>query len=137
MAEQLEFFFEEVATIDENGNIIGLDIDKAEERFGNSPDLELLKEEIEEQEDTMYPMINPDGPNGEAIPMRNCLNTKVKNEWKSYITGAVATNILDAIMSKNYKKGAKLLIKHGVRGSIPGIVVTLGQHWYACYKEVG
>lgn len=131
------FFFEEVVTMDKNGNITGIDTDKAEEKFGYSRELELLKEDIEKQEYTMQPMINPDGPNGEALKMRNCLNKKIKNEWKSYITGAVATNILDAIISKNYKKGAKLLIKHGVRGSIPGIVVTLGQHWLACNKEVG
>ncbi len=125
-----------MVTIDEDGNLVGIDIHKAEKELGDSPELELVKEEVEEQEDNMQPMINPDGPINEAAPMRNCLNKKISNEWNSYITGAVASNIIDAVLTKNYKKGAKFLIKNGVKGSRAGIIYTLGPHWVACYNEV-
>lgn len=45
LEKELEFLFEEVITLDENGEPKEIDIDKAEENFGDSPEMELLREE--------------------------------------------------------------------------------------------
>lgn len=137
LEKELEFLFEEVITLDENGEPKEIDIDKAEENFGDSPEMELLREEakkLEEQKNTIQPRINPSGPNGEATPVRKCMNNKIKEEWGMYLSGAVFTNLIDALASGNYKKGAKYLAKAGIRTTGVSAAVTLGGFWVTCYN---
>lgn len=136
LADILEYVFEEAGIEDEHGNLVNIDTDKVEEKFGKSPELESLKEAIKKAENSMQPKINPDGPDGKGAEMRKCTDAKIKNEWKEYIGDATGASIVNAVLSKNYKKGAKLLIKKGVKGSQAGIVYTLGKHWVQCALTV-
>lgn len=136
LANVLEFVFEEAVIEDKHGNIVDIDTAKIEEKFGDSPELESLKEAIKKEKNSIQPMINPDGPDGQGAKMRKCTDAKIKNEWGQYITDATGAGVVGAIMNKNYKKGAKLLIKNGVKGSYAGIVYTLGKHWVQCFATV-
>lgn len=59
---------------------------------------------------------------------------KIKEEWGMYLSGAVFTNLIDALASGNYKKGAKYLAKAGIRTTGVSAAVTLGSFWVTCYN---
>jgi len=136
LAGKMEVFFEEVVIKNDTGDPVGIDKNKLEKEFGDDPEFDSLQKMIAEEDNDIQPMINPSGPTGKGAEMRRCQDKKIVQEWKGYLTGSVISNIIDAMMSGNYKKGAKLLIKNGVKGSVPGIASTLAIHWYECYQEV-
>lgn len=56
LAKHLEFIFEEAALKDDNGNVIGFDANKIEEKFGPIPEIEKLKTISNPDEVTIKPM---------------------------------------------------------------------------------
>ncbi|WP_342513942.1 hypothetical protein MKY34_03945 [Sporosarcina sp. FSL K6-1522] len=126
LAAELEFMFEEAIIKDELDNPIGLDIKKIESRYGEVPS------ELQELENEITPMINPSDPHGIADKIRVCMRNSVKNEWGVILGGAVIGTFYGYIEGKNYIKAAKLLIKHGARGTVMGIAGSLTAQYIGC-----
>jgi len=116
LAKHLEFIFEEAALKDDNGNVIGFDANKIEEKFGPIPEIEKLKTISNPDEVTIKPM---------NAAVDRCVEKKIKSEYGDIITGAAIGAIVDYISERNYKMAAKKAIALGLRGSVVGIAIDL------------
>jgi hypothetical protein len=129
LAEQLEFVFENAFELDENGRIVDVDLNFIERENNGVVPAEFLeiKSAINEQK--------------RSGPMRNaaldrCLNSKLKNEYGSIISGAIVGTIFDYMYQKEWVLAAKQLIKVGVKGTVFGIVGSVSVMWVQCNYQV-
>ncbi|WP_347548560.1 hypothetical protein ABFG93_13600 [Pseudalkalibacillus hwajinpoensis] len=84
LAKKLEFVFEEATTKDAEGNIISIDIEKVEAKYGTSPELENLKEVTEAQQANSNANTNDDDKitTGESIDIG--LPMVPSNDYKDF-----------------------------------------------------
>ncbi|MGG1596069.1 hypothetical protein [Terribacillus saccharophilus] len=137
-AEQLEFVFEEAATKDSDGNIISLDIEKIEQKYGSSPELEKVKKDQEAF--LQNPTLNTQNcgasstlrASGVILPIgvgdeeeMKCFEDGVKSFFVDLVPTTALTTAYQYILDKDYTGAAKKLIKAGAKGSIYGIAGTL------------
>lgn len=130
LAKALEFMFEEAFVKDYAGNPVSLDFKKVEAEFGQIPELESLANEINQSNNEIMPMLNPGY--GGAGEINNCIYTKVANEWGNIVGSSAMVAGIQAIIEKNYLKGAKLLIKGGAKGSAYVIAGNLAWFYVTC-----
>ncbi|SET49603.1 hypothetical protein SAMN05421676_105100 [Salinibacillus kushneri] len=141
LAKELEFIFEKAATRDKDGNIIDINVEKLENKYGPSQQLEELKElkkglktETEEQLKSQSPIASVSSGQD---PVDRCIQRKIENGFADLVTGAFIGAIVDDIRNKDYIGGAKKLIKNGVKGSPVGIGVTLTSYLFTCLWTAG
>lgn len=132
LAKVLEFMFEEAIVKDYAGKPLSIDFKKIEDEFGQVPELESLKKEVEQSNDQITIMINPSGPDGTAGEINRCIYNKIANEWKGAIGASAMAAGIQAVAEKDYLKGAKLLIKGGAKGSAYGIAGSLAWWYVTC-----
>lgn len=136
LAQILEFVFEEAAIIDSSGNIIDLDFEKIESKYGEDPKLRQLQRE-------MKPTTTLAGFNYKTISRPNsdyanaCLNKKIKNNWKETLALANIGAIIDYALQKEFGKAAASLVKAGVRSNLIGISATLALYTGQCIVKAG
>ncbi|MCY9138384.1 hypothetical protein [Peribacillus frigoritolerans] len=141
LADELEYIFEEASIKDENGNLIGFQEDKLVERFGESEDLkefmELSKVLTQEPNNILTQEPNNNGITllSRQDDVNTCFNKKVKNEYKSVVSGAIIDEIWVAVITGAYLTAAKKLVKLGIKGTAVGIGVTLMNMLYSCTKN--
>lgn len=127
LAEKLKFVFEEATLKDINGQIISIDINKIEEKYGSIPELEQLKEEIERAKNI--------GKSGSTVTLysnnpaaNQCLKDKIANGFTEIISANTYSTILTWLWDGEYTLAAKKLISIGVKGNAAGVAGTL--LWY-------
>lgn len=136
LAEKLEFIFEEAAIKDEFGNVIDLDIDMIEEKYGTSPEIDLLREQREtfknqnQSSSNRFVVYAAAEKGGDAVD--RCIEDKIISSYGDLISGAIYGAILEDIKSKNYLSAAQRLIKIGVRGTPLGIAASLSGMLFGC-----
>ncbi|MCF3943810.1 hypothetical protein [Oceanobacillus alkalisoli] len=121
--------FDEVANIDQTGNLISIDIDKIESMFADDPEMQKVFAEarLECENDDMQLQ----GP-----ALDNCLMKKIKNGWKEAIGIAAITSAIDYLTQGKHIAAAKKLISAGVRGNAIAVAGTLLYWLGACYIEI-
>lgn len=127
IAEQLEFIFEKAAIKDTNGKLIGLDIKMIEEKYGPSPELDQLKQEMEIGSNPPISMY--------SRAVDDCLERKIKDGFGDLIGISAITTIITYITDGEYEKAAKKLIKIGIRGNAIAIAGTLYYYFGTCLWE--
>ncbi len=134
LAGKLEYIFEEATLKDGNGQIISIDINKIEEKYGSMPELELLKEEIERVKDIeksgSIGVLNSSNPEA-----NKCLKDKLAKNYGDLLSVATYTTILTWIWEGEYTLAAKKLLSVGIRGNAMGIAATLLWFMTTCINE--
>lgn len=127
LAEALEFVFEQAMVEDEFGKAVGLDFEKIEEKYGNSPELEKVENNIEK------------GKNEVIITSRNagldsCIERKIKDYFttEDFIPTAVISSVIAYVLEKDYTSAALKLLKAGAKGNAAGIAAALGSMFFTC-----
>ncbi|MGM0943134.1 MAG: hypothetical protein ACQEWU_19570, partial [Bacillota bacterium] len=128
LAKVLEILFDKSIVYDNNGTPIGFNKNIVETELSKMPDYNYIIDELEKErlliEDkiSLSPMrllkVNPKW----AAAKEACFRKEIKKQYG----GAALTSAVDMILNGKWKDGAKKLLKLGVRGSIPGIFVTIG-----------
>lgn len=149
LAEMLEFLFEEAAIKDKQGNIVDLDINKIEKKFGKK---KKIIQDIKEQKDAFINknynvMKKCSSPNTENdsdsivtianAKVDNCITKKLKEEYGSIITGAIVSQIISYLWNGEYLKAAKKILKTGIKGSAPGIAASISIIFFTCLWKYG
>ncbi|TFH62636.1 hypothetical protein [Peribacillus frigoritolerans] len=134
LAKDFEFIFEEAAIKNSEGELVGFDEGKMEERFGSGGELD----EFMETSQVLAPEENNAGIS--VMSSRNdevnaCFNKKVKNGYMGIVTGAVLGEIWNLLMDGKYLEGAKKAAKAGVKGSVQGIMGTLMIYLFNCVNK--
>lgn len=132
LAEALEFIFEEASTKDAKGNIIDIDIDMIEDKYGENLDEDLdlddLKSnlgEVNESNNISPMMIMP--------PDAQCTRDELNSWAKEVIPTTVISTIYGHLLDGEYMSAAKKLVKSGVKGSVVGIATKLTIVWFKCH----
>ncbi|QXE02775.1 hypothetical protein [Terribacillus sp. DMT04] len=143
-AEQIKFVAEEATIKDSNGNIIGLDIEKIEQKYGSSPVLEKIKKD---QQATVQDIKNPKldsqqcafsstfstfSTSGVIMPIGfhdmeefECVQDGFSSFFVDLVPTTVLTTAYQYFLDKNYTGTARALLKAGAKGSIWGIAGSL------------
>ena len=127
LAEKLEFIFEKATIKDKQGNVIDLDVDMIEEKFGVSPETEQLREQI-----IAFKTPTTDSISTFSASVDRCVENKIITGYGDLISGAIIGAIIDDIASENYLSAAKRLLKMGVRGTPIGIAGSLAGMLLTC-----
>lgn len=135
VAEQLEFIFEEAITKNENGEIIGVDVDKIEAKYGSDPLLDKVRKEQEAvhtmsiDNPALVPTYSQGGPIAtlKLNSYNRCVEAKViSNFGGDWLPGTVVGTVISLAVAGEYYDAASKLVKAGIKMSIPGIVGMLG-----------
>lgn len=116
LADALEFVYEEAVIKDEEGNIVGIDTKKIEEKFGSESTSELGK--IKEN-------ANCDRVSVQSNSYVDCVSDKLGDYLGALVPTTAVATILKELDNGNYTLAAKKLVKAGVKGSIYGIAANL------------
>lgn len=159
LAEQLEFIYEEAVTKDENGNIIGVNIEKIEEEFGESEELEQLESTM--QADSNNLSVSETGlitdvqsglapsasfsvaaarkiqPYPPPDAFDRCITNKIVKGYGEFFTTNTITTIINYMKKGNYRSAAHKLLSVGIKGNIAGTIATLIYYFGKCAVEVG
>lgn len=125
LAEVLELLFDQ-STITEDGVIVNYNEDLLHNKLGlEYPGIARFVENSNPGDiTTMYIPYEPIGKKQNpkwTAESNKCVLNKLNDSYGP----AAATAILDAIMNKNWTKGAKKLLQLGIKGTIPGIAANL------------
>lgn len=124
-AKMLKFMYEEASTLDENGNVIDMDVDMIIEKYGNSPELQALKQQIEADKQTSYVSYSFSG-----AKFQKCLFGAVADQFGVGVVTAIMEGGFIAYMKrKAYQEAAKLLLKFAVGSNIVGATAFLNLLW--------
>lgn len=94
----MEFIFEEAVIRDKQGNVIDLDVNMIEEeKFGASPETELLKEQITA---TKNPSSTPGSITIFSASVDRCVENKTITGYGDLITGAISGAVIDDLYDK-------------------------------------
>ncbi|WP_413381432.1 hypothetical protein [Alkalihalobacillus sp. 1P02AB] len=153
LADALEFMFEEAIIFDANGNPIGMNFDKLEEKFGDSSELRELKYELEVTNEVLIdqPLINKQKF---SIQSRNCKPNDVRCITNTPRSAAVDRCIgkglsdffglgiaagigaaIDLLWEDKWGMAARELIKIGVKGSVLGIAAQVSWITVTCIGD--
>ncbi|QPR66904.1 hypothetical protein I6G82_16680 [Lysinibacillus macroides] len=143
-AEQLKFVWEEASIKDESGKIIGFDIEKMENTYGQSEDPEALEAIVNfnlENEKTSNENFN-NSKDGLIVTytaaVDRCVEKEIGNYFGSFLGPAAWTAVLQLMYKGDYTEAAKKLIKLGIKGNVFVIAGTLGHILVSCiYEEEG
>lgn len=126
----MEFIFEEAVIRDKQGNVIDLDVNMIEEeKFGASPETELLKEQITA---TKNPSSTPGSITIFSASVDRCVENKTITGYGDLITGAISGAVIDDLYDKNYMSVAQRLMKMELRGTPIGIAGSLAGMLFTC-----
>ncbi len=147
VADQLKFIWEEASIRDESGNIIGIDIEKIENKYGPS---------TSQDQEALEAIVNFNLANGSALDtdliydndqsglitpfnaaVDACMGKKVKDYFGVFILPSTLTLIFQWINEGNYISAAKKLLELGVKGNIYVIAGTMGAFLIECNYEQG
>ena len=137
MASQLEFLYTQAAETDANGNIIAIDINKLQDKYGDDGSLEELKEAIETQQTEQQEVqqgkyqvksINSFGKClvgslGSAVGVdiiKRAYTKPVKTALKSHHWKKASSILFTNLKKVLGKKASKLLIKKIAHVALPG-----------------
>lgn len=119
LEEAFKFIGEKATKRDEQGNIIGIDIDKIESKYGKSEALEKLKNELKE---------NNTESNSDVIQTASwwgCMKSSLIDYFGvNAVQAAINGGIANYIKRKAWKEAAKLAAKYFVGSSAAGLVAT-------------
>ncbi|MEK4651937.1 hypothetical protein [Niallia sp. FSL W8-0954] len=148
LAKELEFVFEEVVKLDDDGNIVNINFEKYDETFGMDENIEQLKEEsldISNEEVTKYSdLISTFSINRTPswYPSQNkrdkidaCIRKKIKDNYRDTLSIAAITTLIQYVKDGNYKKIAKRLLKMGVKNNALSMAVTLVYYHTQCVAK--
>ncbi|WP_078381351.1 hypothetical protein [Sutcliffiella halmapala] len=159
VAEQLEFLFETAVIKDAYGNKIGVDFEMFEEKYGSSPELDILKGDkdnflsfiqyfdSEPEEYIETPMFGSQlmvrssaqkkkpWVRGQNPALDKCIQDKIVKEYKQYFSITALTTVMQLMSEGKYTDAAKRLLRIGVKGNVLGVVATLMYFWGACAWE--
>lgn len=139
LARALEFIYEEAAVKDSNGEIIDIDIEMIEEKYGDDLldediDLDDLKASVHQNSNSYKSdELNSVSPAMIMPPTDvDCMQKKLKEAGKGFIPSTVLSTIYAHLLDGEYLSAAKKLIKSGIKGSAAGIAAELSIIWYQC-----
>ncbi|MFJ7406787.1 MULTISPECIES: hypothetical protein [unclassified Lysinibacillus] len=131
LTEALEYVFEQAMVKDELGQVIGIDFNKIEEKYGNSPDLEKVENATGKKKHKGIIAYNNPG-------LDRCIERKVKDFFTSedLIPTVVISSVIAYIKEKDYKSAALRLLRAGIKGNAVGIAASMGGIFFTClYQE--
>ncbi|MCC2249000.1 hypothetical protein JUJ52_03380 [Virgibacillus sp. AGTR] len=134
LAEILKFIHEEATVKGSNGEIVSIDVEMIEEKYGEDPVLEDLKLEIQKKNNLQT---NKDQTNispRAIIPPHDvkCIQ-KEMSEWAGgFVPTTVISSVWSYVIDGKYYKAAKKLIRAGVKGSVVGLATQLTMVWWKC-----
>lgn len=128
LAAQLEFLHDEATIFDENGNFVGFDIDKVEEKYGH----DLGLSEILINASKISPVVNPGMISIQSAAVDRCINNKIKATYGDVLTIGAVTSAIDYMYQREFKKAATSLVRIGVRGNVFTIAATLTVYFFQC-----
>lgn len=129
LAETLEFIYEKAVIYDEEGNVIGINEKKIEEKYGSKAVAELNK--TKENVVSYDCQINTFGifDNNSYVA---CVKDKLGNYFGSFLPGTLVASIIDEFSNSKYYSAAKRIIKAGFKGSAFAIAGELAVIEVAC-----
>lgn len=122
--EEGQFIKNEALKIDENGQPVGIDLNKVEQRHGYIPQEAKDANANLEEKATKKGELEKEVGNGYKNS-NDCFYSEVIKSIKSSLPPAVISAVLDYANSGQYGKAAKRLAKAGVKGSGVGTVYTI------------
>ncbi|MEC2922194.1 hypothetical protein WAG12_06230 [Bacillus cereus] len=148
LAEVLEFIDTKATKKDSQGNIIAMNFDLIEEKYGEMAEIKALKEQAQSLNDEFS--ISEEIPSDVAyasnivlrqreqwIRMHNaCLKRELTNSYKEFISVSTITTLVQWIQNGQYTKAAKKLISLGVRGNVVALGATIVYKVGTCGDEL-
>lgn len=132
LAEQLKFIFEEASIKDKSGQVVDIDINMIENKYGKTEELELLRQEIQKSKtNSMY----EDPFKQETPAVDRCIERKIIANYREVLNVAFISTIIVNIKNKEYEYAAKKMLKLGVKGSLPGLIAQLSWYLGSCIWE--
>lgn len=135
VAGKLEFIWEEAAVKDENGRIIGFDLEKIESQYGasNSEDqqfIDLINAFNAENNNSNLGNYGDNLGLNDGISLLKgdldgCVNKKVSEYFGAFLAPAALAAIYQLLWDGEYTEAAKKLIKLGVKGNVFAIAGSL------------
>lgn len=119
LAETLEFIYEKAVIYDEEGNVIGINERKIEEKYGSKAVAELNKTKenmVSYDSQISNSQIGTFGifDNNSYVA---CVKDKLGNYFGSFLPGTLVASIIDEFSNSKYYSAAKRIIKAGFKGS--------------------
>ncbi|HDR3902073.1 TPA: hypothetical protein QCO88_004703 [Bacillus cereus] len=135
VAAQLKFVMEEAAVKDKHGRVVDIDIDMIENKYGKTEELEQLRQEIQ-RVNTPPGYEDPFKQETEAVD--RCIERKIVNNFKEYLSVGFLGSIIANITNKEYELAARKMIKLGVKGNLVSLAGQLAWYFGTClYEEEG
>lgn len=145
VAEQLKFIWEEASVKDEEGKIIGIDIEKIENKYGAASTIE----DQQALEDIINFNLTKGGSisegivdldqSGQIMPLNAavdaCVNSKVAEYFGTFLSPAAFTVLFQMLHRGEYTDAAKHLIKFGVKGNVFVIAGSLTSILWHCLNN--
>lgn len=137
LANELESVFEGSMIYDDDGEVIGVDSEIVKRNVSNTKYAYLLDDlegqgiiEKDNNSNIVTPELLKTNPKWTEASNK-CIKSKIKDTY-----GPTAlTAIWEAGKDGNWKKGAKKLLKLGIKGSVPGLVASLTWFSVSCGDE--
>lgn len=138
LAEALEFIFEKAAVKNSSGEIVDIDVDMIEEKYGEDLDEDL---DLDELKSYLQQNSNSDKASelNNVSPAMIMPPTNVKcmqDRWKDFGNEFITANVLNAVYAHlndgEFWKAAKKVVKTGVKGSLIGVATELTISWAKC-----
>src|SRR5699024_5106494 len=128
LAEALEFIFEKATVKNSSGEIVDIDVDMIEGKYGEDLDedldLDSLKSYLQQK--------NNSGKENDASPAMimpptdvDCMASEMKEFAKGFIPTTVISTVYAHLLDGEYLSAAKKLAKSGAKGSVVGIATQL------------
>lgn len=122
--EESQFIKNEALKFDENGQPVGIDLNKVKQRHGYIPQEAKEANAILEEKAIKKGEVVEEVGNGYKNS-NDCFYSEILKNVKSSLPTTVISAVADYAKSGQYGKAAKRLIKSGVKGSEVGIVYTI------------
>lgn len=142
LAEKLEFIFEEAAVKNSSGEIVDVDIEKIEEKYGKNQDLEAIKSTLQQNE-SLTPTKNKNVSKTDKLSRASssvilpyATNKCFREEMTAYANGFIPSTVIGTIYGHlydgEYLSAARKLLKSGAKGSLVGVAGQLTTVLYKC-----
>ncbi|MFC9541461.1 hypothetical protein ACFTQ7_16520 [Lysinibacillus sp. NPDC056959] len=142
--EQLKFIWEEASIKDGSGKIIGIDLEKIENKYGPS-----TVEDQKAVEDIIDFNLSKGGALNEGINNKDqsgiivaynvavdrCVNSKVADYFGAFLAPSAWTLLYQMLNEGKYKDAAKHLINFGVKGNVFVIAGSLTSILWHCLNN--